>query len=75
MPRYFFHLVHPDRDPVRDDEGITFDDDAGAKLEGLTSLGELVRDTARDLSFQGYVSVQIVRAGAGVIAILTARVT
>jgi len=75
MPHYFFHLIHPDRDPVRDEEGIIFEDDVLAKREGLASLGDFVQDTTRYQSQPCYVSVQIVRAGVGIIGVLTAKVS
>lgn len=34
MPRYFFNLLHPDRSPVLDEEGMDFEGDAVAKREG-----------------------------------------
>jgi len=74
MPRYFFHLVHPDRDPVRDDEGMIFEDDATARREGIASLGELVSDTTKTDQTPLSVTVQIVREGVGVIDLLTAHV-
>lgn len=75
MPHYFFHLIHPDRAPVRDEEGLIFEDDILAKREGLASLGDFVRDTTRYQSQPCYVSVQIVRAGVGIIGVLTAKVS
>jgi len=46
MPRYFFHLIHPTRDPVRDEEGLTLEDDAAAKREGMIRLGELMKEAS-----------------------------
>jgi hypothetical protein len=71
MPRYFFHLIHPDRDAVRDDEGIMFEDDAAARREGAVSLGELMAEASKSTPMPILVSVQIVREGVGVIDLLT----
>ena len=74
MPHYYFHLLHPGRAPVRDDEGIGFDDDAAAKDEGIASLGELILDALRAYPVPLRVSVQIVRQGYGIIDVLTGTV-
>ena len=74
MPRYFFHLLHPGRAPVRDDEGIEFEDNAVARREGLASLGELILDALHADPIPMHVSVQVVREGHGIIDVLTATV-
>ena len=74
MPRYFFHLLHPGRAPVRDDEGIEFEDNAAARSEALASLGELISDALRADPIPLHVSVQIVRQGYGIIDVLTGAV-
>ena len=74
MPHYFFHLIHPGREPIRDDEGMTFEDDAVARREGMTSLGELISDALKADPRPLYVSVQIVRKDTGVIDLLTGQV-
>ena len=74
MPHYFFHLIHPDRDPVRDDEGMTFEDDASARREGIASLGDLISDATKTEPIPLNVTVQIVRVGVGIIALLTAQI-
>ena len=74
MPRYYFHLLHPGRAPVRDDEGIEFDGDATAKEEGMASLGELILDALRANPVPLHVSVQIVRQGHGIIDVVTGTV-
>ena len=71
MPRYFFHLLHPERDPVRDEEGSTFEDDAAAKREGMVSLGELIKEASYSEPVAFCVSVQIVREGFGIIDVVT----
>ena len=75
MPRYFFHLLHPGRDPVRDDEGIEFEDNAAARSEGLASLGDLISEALRSDPVPLQVSVQVVREGHGVIDVLTGVVS
>ena len=75
MPRYFFHLLHPDSDPVRDDEGILFEDDTAAKREGIISLGELIQAATSSTPMPYCVSVQIVREGVGITDFLTARLS
>jgi hypothetical protein len=75
MPLYFFHLLHPDREPVRDEEGLTFEDDATATREGMRSLGELLIDVSPTQPMPLRVSVQIERAGVGVVDLLTAQRT
>ncbi len=74
MPRYYFHLLHPGRAPVRDDEGIEFEDNAIARREGMASLGELITDALRADPIPLRVSVQIVREGYGIIEVLTGTV-
>lgn len=74
MPRYFFHLLHPGRDPVRDDEGLEFEDNAAARSEGLASLGDLISDALCADPMPLHVSVQIVREGHGIIDVLTGTV-
>lgn len=74
MPRYFFHLLHPGRPPVRDDEGIEFEDNAVARHEGLVSLGELISEALSADPIPLHVSVQIVREGHGIIDVLTGTV-
>jgi hypothetical protein len=74
MPRYFFHLLHPGRAPVRDDEGIEFEDDSVARREGMVSLGELVLEGISADPIPLHVSVQIVRQGYGIIDVLTGAV-
>ena len=71
MPRYFFHLIHPDRDVVRDDEGIMFEDDAAARREGIVSLGELMAEASISKPIPFSVSVQIVREGGRIIDTLS----
>lgn len=74
MPRYFFHLLQPGRAPVRDDEGIEFEDNDVARREGLASLGELILDALRADPIPMHVSVQVVREGHGIIEVLTGTV-
>ena len=75
MPRYFFHLIHPDREPVRDDEGVAFEDDGAARREGMASLAELIKDASSSQPMPFCVSVQIVREGVGVIDVLTGHLS
>jgi hypothetical protein len=74
MPRYYFHLLHPGRAPVRDDEGIEFENNAIAKREGMASLSELITDALHADPIPLRVSVQIVREGHGIIEVLTGTV-
>lgn len=71
MPRYFFHLIHPDRDAVKDDEGMVFEDDATARREGMESLGELMAEASKSKPMPFSVSVQVVREGVGIIDVLS----
>jgi len=75
MPRYFFHLIHPTRDPVRDEEGLTLEDDAAAKREGMISLGELMKEASSSEPMPFCVSVQIVRESVGIIELLTGHIS
>ena len=75
MPHYFFHLLHPEREPVRDDEGFAFEDDAAARHEGMLSLGELMKDSSSNQPMPFCVTVQIVREGVGVIDLLTGHLS
>ena len=74
MPRYYFHLVHPGRDTVLDDEGDEFVDDAAARREGIASLGELISDALRAEAVPLNVSVQIVRESYGIIEVVTGTI-
>ena len=74
MPRYFFHLLYPGRAPVRDSEGIEFEDNAVARRQGMVSLGELMLDGLSADPAPLDVSVQIVRQGYGVLDVLTGTV-
>lgn len=74
MPRYYFHLVHPGRDTVLDEEGDEFVDDAAARREGIASLGELISDALRAEAVPLNVSVQIVREGYGIIEVVTGTI-
>lgn len=71
MPRYYFHLLHPNREPLVDDEGLVFEDDATARREGLISLSELMADSSKSDPRPLTVSVQIDREGVGMIETLT----
>lgn len=73
MPHYFFHLIYPGCAPIRDDEGLEFDGDDAAKREALASLGEMLSEAARSCPRPLTVSVQIVRAGVGVIDVVSAN--
>lgn len=75
MLHYFFHVIRSDRDAVRDDEGLPFEDDIVARHEGLQSLGDLIKETGscKFLPFQ--VSVQIARKGHGIIDLITAQLS
>jgi hypothetical protein len=75
MPRYFFNLLHPDRDPVTDDEGLVFEDDTVARSEGLASLGELMKEACSSYPVPPSVCVQIVREGGGIIDLLTGQLS
>jgi hypothetical protein len=73
MPRYFFNLLHPDRDAVSDDEGLVFEDDTVARREGMASLGELMKEACSSYPVPTSVCVQIVREGGGIIDLLTGQ--
>lgn len=75
MPRYYFHFIHPDEEPVRDEEGSQFEDDVSARREGMQSLGDLIKETGTGKSMPFRVSVQIVRKGYGIIDIVTAHLS
>lgn len=75
LPRYFFHLLHPDREPVIDYEGIALEDDVAAKREGMRSLGELMMEAISSRPMPFGVSVQIVREDVGVIDLPTGHLT
>jgi len=75
MPRYYFHLLHPEREPVRDDEGLAFEDDAAARREGMLSLGEMIKDASSAHPMPYCVSVQIVREEVGIIDLLTGHLS
>jgi hypothetical protein len=75
MPRYFFHLLHPQRDPVLDDEGSAFEDDTAAKREGMASLGDFLKEASLSKPMPRSVSVQIVREGGSVVDLLTGHIS
>ncbi|MBA9071769.1 hypothetical protein FHR71_005555 [Methylobacterium sp. RAS18] len=47
MPRYFFDIDDGVRD-VRDDEGVTFNDEESARKEAIVTLAELAKDMLLD---------------------------
>jgi hypothetical protein len=75
MPRYFFHLLHPVHAPVRDYEGLEFEDNAAARREAIASLGDLISDALSADPAPYHVSVQIAREGFGVIDVLSRTVS
>jgi hypothetical protein len=48
MPRYFFHILHPDSSsPILDDEGAEFEDYEAAKHEAVESARDLAIDAIK----------------------------
>ena len=60
MPRFFFHIVHPDSPPVPDDEGLVFDNMDEARAEALASLRDLIGDTSHGRVPAPGLAIQIV---------------
>jgi len=75
MPQYFFHLLHPERSPVHDEEGMAFEDDATAKREGILSLGDMMKEASSYQPVPFCISVQIVREGVGIIDLITGHLS
>ena len=75
MPRYFFHLIHPTSAAARDNEGVTFDDDAAAKREAKLSVAEMMKEASFSELMPFRVSVQIVREDVGIIDLLTGHLS
>jgi hypothetical protein len=75
MPHYYFHLVYSDSEPVRDDDGLSFEDDDVAKREAMLSLGDLIKEASIAGPYPFCVRVQIVREGIGIIDLITGQLS
>ena len=73
MPRYFFHILHPDREPILDEEGGDFDDFEMARSEAVHSLRDLAVDILRNGRYAHSLSLQIVDKDGTVLETLDAR--
>ncbi|MEP6831726.1 MAG: hypothetical protein ABI963_15410 [Rhizomicrobium sp.] len=47
MPRYFFHILHPDISPIPDREGADYDGLDAAKQEAVASVRDLVAEAVK----------------------------
>jgi len=75
MPQYFFHIIHSNRAPSRDDVGLMFATDGAAKREGMLCLGEMIKEGISSEFMPFRVSVQIVREDVGIIDLLTGHLS
>ena len=73
MPRYFFHILHPNREPILDEEGGEFLDFEKARSEAVHSLRDLAVDILRNGRYAHGLSLQITDKDGTVLETLTAR--
>jgi hypothetical protein len=73
MPRYFFHILHPDSEPFRDEEGGDFDNFEQARSEAVHGLRYLALDIARQGRIVHGLSVQIADKDGTVLETLNAH--
>jgi hypothetical protein len=75
MPRYFFHILHPNCEPILDDEGGEFDDFETAKQEAADSLRDLAVDSFKRGRYAHRLALQIMDESGTVLETLNARET
>ena len=75
MARYFFHILHPDREPILDEEGEEFDDYEKAKQEAVDSLRDLAVDALKGGRYAHGLAIQIMDQNGTVLDTLYARET
>ena len=75
MPRYFFHILHPNSEPIRDEEGGDFDNFETAKQEAVDSLRDLAVDALKGGRYAHGLAIQIVDEAGTVLDTLYARET
>lgn len=68
MPRYFFHTR--DGHPSLDEIGAEFPDDAAARAEAVTTLGEFFRYGAPDIWRAGDFTLVVQDEGGRIVAVL-----
>ena len=75
MPRYFFHIRHPNSELIRNEEGGTFDGSGRARSEAVHGLCDLAVDISRHGHFALGLSTQIVDEDGNALEALSARET
>jgi hypothetical protein len=59
MPRYFFHIVHPNSSPVLDDEGEPFENIETARADAVASIREIAADAIKHGRKMSGLAIQI----------------
>jgi hypothetical protein len=73
MPRYFFHILHPDSTRLRDDEGAEFQDADAAKHEAVASVRDIVANAVLGGSTANGIAIEVRDAAGGLITTVNAR--
>lgn len=73
MARYFFHILHPGREPILDEEGGEFDNLGAAKQEAVDSLRDLAVDALKGGHYAHGLAIQIMDESGTVLGTLHAR--
>jgi hypothetical protein len=73
--RYFFHILHPDCEPILDKEGEEFDDYKAAKQEAVDSLRDLAVDALKGGRYPQGLAIQIMDENGTVLDTLNAQET
>jgi hypothetical protein len=75
MPRYFFHILHPNLEPILDEEGGEFDNFKTARQEAADSLRDLAVDSFKQGRYAHGLALQIMDERGTVLETLNARET
>lgn len=69
MPRYFFHTENGE--PIRDESGHELPNADAARSEAVATMGEMLRDRARDFWITGRFQVTVCDASGEAIVVLS----
>ena len=75
MSRYFFHILHPNFEPILDEEDGEFADFETAKQEAVDSLRDLAVDSFKQGRYAHGLALQIMSESGTVLETLNARET
>jgi hypothetical protein len=73
MPRYFFHILHPDSSPVTDDEGAEFADLEAAKEEAAASIREMTAEAIKFGSKGAGLGMEIMDEAGKILSVINAK--